>query len=331
MTGLATGEEKQLTQNSEGFLKYYVYFIGNPYQGLGKASICLHPDSGTVFYIQGRQICKVGMDGQMTAYTSVTSDGKRLVVPTTDARALDGDKRLSGQLNYDIDKRVRRERLSSYLHVFDTETGAEIACEQVPGAWITHVQFSPSNNKQILYNNEWPINCGIRRMWLWDGNSHIRLRTAGKGKNKEDWTCHEIWERDGSAIVYHGSFYEDSINYIGRVNPDVSELLEIALPFEWSSYGHFATGLLDVLVSDGYYRATGEDTAKNGQWICRLDVDWESKTAEWTPLCRHGSTWKNQDANPHPIFDHASKTVYFNSDADGKLAIYSIEAKGERD
>jgi hypothetical protein len=143
----------------------------------------------------------------MTAFTHVSADGTRLCVPTTDARALDDEVLLKGKPDYDIDERVQKESLSSYLRVYDTATGKEILCEQVPKAWITHVQFSPRDHNMILYNHEWCSDCGIRRMWLWDGHRHIRLRTEGEGRSRADWTCHEMWERDGSAIIYHGSYH----------------------------------------------------------------------------------------------------------------------------
>jgi len=172
---------------------------------------------GIIYYIQGRQICAVDTNGtsrvlaelpadQMTAFTHVSADGARLCVPTTDARALDGDTSLKGRPAYDIDARVQKENLSSYIRVFDTASGREILCERVPKAWITHVQFSPRDSSLILYNHEWCSDCGIRRMWLWNGRQHIRLRNEGDGRSSADWTCHEMWERDGSAIIYHGSY-----------------------------------------------------------------------------------------------------------------------------
>ena len=45
----------------------------------------------------------------MTAFTHVSSDGKRLCVPTTDARALDGDQKLTEWFKYNIDERVRTD------------------------------------------------------------------------------------------------------------------------------------------------------------------------------------------------------------------------------
>src|ERR1051325_6339825 len=87
---------------------------------------------------------------------------------------------------YDIDERVRREGLSSWLRLYDTATGALLRCERVPQAWITHVQFSPVHADWILYNHEWPSDCGVRRLWLWDGTRHRRLRDIGPGRRRDD-------------------------------------------------------------------------------------------------------------------------------------------------
>jgi len=335
---LKTGNERQLSSNSEGFLKSYVYFDGKPYSGFGKASVSVDPERGLIYYIQGRNIIKVDTSGhqtvlaeyptgQMTAFTHVSRDGSRLCVPTTDARALDGDNILPGKPKYNIDKRVRDEKLSSYLRVFDTKTGKEILCERVPEAWITHVQFSPVNNQLILYNNEWPSDCGIRRIWLWDGKTHHRMRDEGRGRSKGDWTCHEMWQRDGKAIIYHG-MYGNGSAYIGRVNPDGSGRVEIPLPTGWKRYGHFTEGSSNLLITDGYYtedddRLIPKDPG-SGLWICMLKVNWGQRKIQWIPLCRNGSSWRTQDEHPHPIFNHSSTSVFFTSDMDGKRAVYQV-------
>jgi hypothetical protein len=59
---LVTGAERQLTHNAEGHLKSYVYFFGEPYRGFGKASVSLHAPSGTLYYLQGREIRRVDAD-----------------------------------------------------------------------------------------------------------------------------------------------------------------------------------------------------------------------------------------------------------------------------
>jgi len=334
---LVTGEQRQLSQNAEGLLKSYVYFDGTPYRGFGKASVSVDAVRGKIYFVQGRQICCADTAGnldvlselphdQMTAFTHVSADGKRLCVPTTDARSLDGNLQLSGKPPYDIDTRIREENLSSWLRVYDTESGKEIWHERVPRAWITHVQFSPQNSNWILYNHEWPADCGIRRIWLWNGHEHIRLRTEGHGRSREDWTCHEMWERNGEAIIYHGMF-ADGPAYIGRVNPDGSGRVEIPLPSGWKRYGHFTEGSPGMLLSDGYYETSddGEPTHV-GAWICVVKVDWSVGKTEWIPLCRHGSSWRSQCEHPHPVFNHAGDTIYFVSDVAGKRAVYQVPA-----
>jgi hypothetical protein len=276
----------------------------------------------------------------MTAFTHVSTDGTLLCIPTVDERALEGNRKLNGKPEYDIDKRVREENLSSYLRIYDTNSGKEIKCEKVPGAWITHVQFSPIENNIILYNNEWPSDCGIRRMWIWNGSHHFALRSEGENRSRDDWTCHEMWERDGSAIIYHGS-YKNSNAYIGRVKPDGSETIEIPLPDGWVRYGHFTEGKPGLLVTDGYYDNNKNITqfrAKDpsidtearkseisGEWISLLKVDWVNRNIHWIPLCRHGSTWESQDCHPHPIFNHKTNCVYFTSDKEGNRSIYCVE------
>lgn len=340
-----SGQERQLTQNREGMLKSYVYFDGAPYRGFGKASVSLDAERNLAYYIQGREIRVVDLAGrertlaelpprQMTAFTHVSRDGTRLCVPTTDARALDDENPLPAKApGYDVDTRVQKEGLHSYLRIFDTASGREIETVDVPRAWVTHVQFSPADPRLILYNHEWPqFDCGIRRMWLWDGSRHLQLRQpggpeSGPQRSRHDWTCHEMWERDGSAVIYHGSYFRDTPGrggraYIGRLTLDGSEPREIALPAEWTQYGHFTVGQPGQLVSDGYYRTGEEDDSWGGRWLALLNVDWPRGRIEWRPLERHGSSWTSQDAHPHPIIDEGCRSVYFTSDRDGARAVY---------
>lgn len=337
-----SGAELQLTHNKQGILKSYVYFDGTPYRGFGKASVSLDAQRGRAYYIQGREIRVVDIAGrestlaelppsQMTAFTHVSSDGKRLCVPTVDARALDdGNPLPAGTPPYNIDLRVQLEGLSSYLRVYDTETGCEIETVPVPRAWVTHVQFSPVNPSLILFNHEWPhSDCGVRRCWLWDGKLQRSLRKeAASGgpplASRDDWTCHEMWERDGSGIIYHGT-YHDGLAYIGRVQPDGDNPMEVSLPPDWKLYGHFTVGEPGHLVSDGYYQTAETGAGWAGHWISLFDVDWDRRQVAWRPLAPHRSSWASQDVHPHPILDDACRNVYFTSDFEGRRAVYRLE------
>jgi hypothetical protein len=160
-------------------------------------------------------------------------------------------------------------------------------------------------------------------MWLWDGKRHLALRPEGNGRSRADWACHEMWERDGSAIIYHGS-YDKGPAFIGRVKSDGSDLTEIRLPREWNRYGHFTVGQPGWLVSDGCYTQEGDPRNGKGAWISVLQVDWLTKHYRWQPLCQSGSNWDSQDSHPHPIFNHSADAVYFTSNKAGKRAVYRL-------
>ncbi len=353
---LATGKERMLTRNESGTLQSYVYFDGTRDRGLGKASVCLDPARDTVYFIQDRNICAVGLDqkirilnqlpnGQMTAFTHVSGNGKALCVPTTDARILDYDPDSDGygldrRPVYDIDARVQQENLNSYLHVYDTQTGEETLCERVPRCWITHVQFHPLDSGIILYNNEWPsFDCGIRRINLFDGKIHRRLRAIGEGRSAEDWVCHEMWSPDGRFVIYHGA-YANGPAFIGRVDMRHMAFSEIPLPKAYDAYGHFTINSGGELVCDGYYKRPGDRPPrrenstdhgadphrKNAEYISLVHPDWEKRTLAWTPLCKHGTDWLGQDAHPHAIFNHRGDRVYFSSRRGKAVGVYSVAA-----
>jgi hypothetical protein len=163
-------------------------------------------------------------------------------------------------------------------------------------------------------------------MWLWDGEKHIRLRDEGGGRSRDDSASHEMWQRDGQFIIYHGGF-AGGPGYLGRVRPDGTGHVEIPFPEGWTQYGHFTVGNPGWLVSDGYYRQPGDPPQRQGVWISLQHVDWERRTIDWVPVCRHGSSWTSQDAHPHPIYNRAGDEVYFTSDRDGKRAVYKADVR----
>jgi oligogalacturonide lyase len=334
---LLTGARRQLTANLDGTLRSYVYFLGSPFRGFGKASISVDQQRGLTYFIQGRELRVVDLEGserrlatlpdnEVTAYTHVSPDGSRICVPTIDAAALEVPRLDMGpDLFPEIDEIVQAQGLSSLLRIYDTASGELVACEPVPRGWVTHVQFSPTEPDLLLYNHEWPGDCGIRRIWLWDGTTHRRLRTEATGRSRNDWICHEMWERDGSGVIYHGA-YADGTQFVGRVALDGSEPTEISLRQDFRRYGHFTVGPKSgSLVTDGYY-TTGarEDQDEYCPWLSRLDVDWARGAIEWTSVGRSDSSWRTQDEHPHPIFDNAGRAIYFTSDRSGRRGIYRV-------
>lgn len=328
---LQSGEERQLTHQTEGYLRSYVYFDGLSYRGFGKASVSLHAESGTAYYLQGQAIMCVQTngesrqiatlpDGQLTGFTHISADNRYLCVPTVDEDAF----HVTGPLKPGIDDRIHEKNLSSYLRVYDVQNGEQVLCEQVPRCWITHVQFCPTDSSKILYNHEWCNNSGVRRMWLFDGTKHIQLRTLDSKRLPGDWACHEMWEKDGKHVIYHGGHLNGPC-FIGRLNIEDLSYHEIDIPTEYKPYGHFTVMDSGTLVSDGYYGEKPSDFLKNGQFISMQTIDWEKESIVWKPLCRHESNWDCQCSHPHPIFDHGDAYIYFTSNPNGKRQIYRVK------
>lgn len=362
---LVTGKERLLTGNRDGLMQSYVYFAGTPGRGLSKASVSLDPVHGFLCFIWNHHLCRVTSagevtvladipEGMVTAFTHISADGTQVCVPMTDGRILDYDPRTEGtgldlRPAYDIDGRVQKEHLSSYLCVYDTETGALVQRREVKDCWITHVQFNPKNPDLVMYNHEWSsFDCGIRRIWIWNRKTDelIRVRTEGKdslgnprghARSRNDWICHEMWSDDGKEILYHGG-YENGPALVGKCRPKTGQYWETALPDDYTSYGHFTMDHAGNLVCDGYFRFPGEQLTerenptdngpdphkKDGAYISLVVPDWEKGTLTWIPQCRHDSDWLGQDAHPHPIFCHSGKEIFFNARSGRYVKIYRI-------
>lgn len=348
-TRLADGEARRITDNHEGHLRSYVYFDGQAHRGFGRASPSLDPERGRLYYLQGDEIRVADLagnrralatlpPGQVTAFTHVSADGRRLCIPTTDERALEYPPLKPGATHpgYDIDRRVQDEGLASYLRIYDTETGAELAVERVPSAWITHVQFNPDDPALVLYNHEWPCrDAGARRAWLWNGHTgqHLPLRPGTPERAKDDWICHEMWTPDGRGVIYHGTRRHDRLGLLGRWDRASGQTREIHFPAAYHAYGHFTMGPDGRTVSDGYYEpAEGPrpPADRPGAWLSVQTADWDAGTLHWTPLGLHGSSWATQDEHPHPVFDHRGGEVYFTADAQGRRRVYRIPVPSAR-
>jgi WD40 repeat protein len=342
---LETSEEKQVTYFTDTNPNALCIheFRQHDYSALNIASVVLHGKTGKVYFIKDRKLWRFDLNGNGRVLTKLPSKvdisnchineaGTKFLLSTVDDRAFDLlDANVSN--NRLIDEYIQQRNLSSHLMIYDTDTGELLMSEKVHSAWVTHAKFSPVDDNIILYNHEWAsFDQGLRRIWIFDGRRHIRLRTEGEGRTRNDGVLDEMWEQGTGNIIYHGS-YPNGVHFIGRIafkNPRIPSdytITEIPLPPECKKYGHFTVSNDNLLVSDGYYMAPGDKESGSGEWITLFKPDWEKKTVEVKPLCRHRSSWKNQEAHPHPVFNHAANAVFFTSDFEGHRAVYKVNIK----
>jgi Tol biopolymer transport system component len=340
---LATGETRQLTHTPTHTPKTLnrknEELLENDCDNILRETVAADPDTGEVLFVRGRFICKTDLAGREkilaklpegTATSATDCREGKFLVATMDTQAFADYDGTNGHV---VDQRIQALGLASQLRAYDTETGEEVLRETVLRGWVTHVQFNPADTRLILYNHEWCADGGIRRMWLFDGRRHILVRPEGDGRSRQDWTCHEMWTRDGRAILYHGGYHKGPM-YLGRAtletlrDPRRLYLREIPFPPAYGKYGHFSMGNGAALVTDGYYQEPGEAPAWGGKWISALLPNWEAQTLRWVPLAAHNSDWVGQESHPHPIFNHAGDKIYYNSNEEGYRAVYELDISG---
>ena len=336
---LQSGEAVQLTSNNDGILKSYVYYNGNPYRGLGKASPSYNPAADTLLYLQGREVrlLDVGTmeeevlytlpERVMTGFTHMSTDGRYACVPYIPAEAFEVGEGNPFTL---IREKVTREQIESKVLVIDTKTKTgDVWFSQV--GWITHVQFHPTDPHKILYNHEGGM--VEQRIWLYDHGEIKRVRDQ-RGTDQPLWICHEMWLQQGYGAIYHGTTgvpndpamsdlekKQDQItSFVGRINLETGDIAELLFPAEMKAYGHFTASSSDErLVTDGIIDANK---------IHLVDANWQNRTMQWTEVCNHNSSFSVQDVHPHPIFSHDDRYLLFTSDAHnerGKGNLYLVE------
>lgn len=319
--------------------------------GLNKSSPCLHPASGDLFFVWvredgcnqldcvnlhsgvRRQVAEFPAD-RTVAYCHLDGLGAHLLVALADARVLAiAAKRES---NRELSEAFARLGLTTRLVEVEVASGAcEVRWED--RGWVTHVQYHPQHRDTVLFNHEWTWPLGTQRIWLKErGEPAVQVRRPGRAIQFRvspdlalDDVAHEVWQKNGEAIIYHGVRWdagEFPEQFVGRAPVDAeAPLQEISLPRDVVSfYGHFfpsPTG--DFVITDAVANERGR-AQRQGNLISRLDMDWVNGTMRVTPLCESNTSWNTQDNHPHPVLSPDESEVLFTSDGSGVRQIFSV-------
>lgn len=324
---LLDGEAQQLTDNQDGYLKSYVYYDGNLFRGLGKASVSYNPGTNQVLYIVGREVRILDVDSLeeevisvlpkdvMTGFTHLSSDGKYACVPYVTADAFDVG---GGNQMQHIKNKIHSQKIESRVLLVNTGTReSDVLFSHV--GWITHVQFHPNSYEEILFNHEG--GSVDQRIWLYRSGGIEKVRDESM-ETEPIWICHEVWSQDGNDIIYHGTkgtsgnSAQGLRSFVGRYNTQANRYIEVFYPPEMTHYGHFTLGQeIGSLLTDGVI---------DNRLLHSVDVDWTEQSLSWTSLCHHDSSFCIQDVHPHPIFNHEDSQVLFSSDAHAAPGVANI-------
>lgn len=316
--------------------------------GLNKSSPALHAESGALYYVYGRrdgwsEVCSVNVysgarrllaelpPDKTVAYTHISSDNRKLLLPVTDSRILGvGTKR---KANREIFEYFLAHKLVTQFMEIDIDSGDSVILWEEP-EWVTHVQYRPHDANCLLYNHEWRWPLGSERIWFRNkGHLHskkMRAPDIRSGRrtctSEDDNVAHEVWSPDGQWILYHG-YGSAGGSFVGRISPNYEYLSEIWLAPEMKcAYGHFYHSPIDNrIVTDALSRDVWESSARGGNCISILTPDWEKETVHAKTLCEAGSSWRTQDDHPHPVISPNGSEVLFTSDKSGARAVYALD------
>jgi Tol biopolymer transport system component len=313
------GAIRQLSANANGLLRSYVYSQGGLH-GLSKASPCLDPHRNRLFYIRDDTVFAVDLDAAETSerqlcelpqgwyggFTHISPDGKCFCVPCTDPRAFADEKTQWEQLKT-VPQRMDRLGLVSRILLVEVATGNLRIAAEVP-FWVTHVQFDPAGSGRIVFNREGDRPGGgpmPDRIWCLEPTGAFRPLAD---QPAEEWRSHENWAPDGRSIVYHGG--RDGKAFVAART--------------WEGKLLHETNLGGI----EFWHATG---APDGRRLVvdRRDgmisvLDPAASANRVTDLCRHDTTYDDQDAHAHPIATPSGRSVIFTSVRTGNCNVYEV-------
>ena len=174
--------------------------------------------------------------------------------------------------------------------------------------FIAHVNTSPTDSSVLTFCHEGKWHIVDHRLWALD-------LTTGKASKlhpcqKGECIGHEYWFASGTRVGYHG--YKDGKSMLGAVNSDGTS--DICCEFPYPTM-HIFSSDERLIVGDGSAQSP----------YLRLWSKNEISYDEARVLCRHGSSFKNQDAHTHPRYTPDGKSLIYTSDESGNNQIYSVE------
>lgn len=309
----ADGSLRQVSDNRAGLLHGYVYPRGGA-SGLAKASPALHAASGRLVWIQddalwtawaGRgdppqRVCALPA-GWWSGFTDISACGRFACVCVTEPAAFaDAAEKQWDQLRKVVG-RFREHGLSSRVILIDCVVGAVVWDHAVP-FWVSHINLHPRDPQRVIINQEGYV---AQRIWRLEGGSG--KVTPLFPQLAREFVCHENWDPQGEAVVYHGS--HEGTTFVERRTWDGRRLTRLE------------TGAV------GFVHATM--SCDGASFIIdRTDgviAQWHLADGSITPLCRHDSDFDDQDAHPHARMAPNGRSVLFTSCREGSCNVYEVD------
>ena len=250
-------------------------------------------------------IVSIGADGKY-AYTSVYEDVRG---------------RRKGKTLQDV---FECHPHSMIMRIAIDGSGAECIFEE--NNFIAHVNASPTDPDKLTFCHEGFWDGVDHRLWAMD----IKERRVWKLHPcaEREAIGHEYWFADGRRLGYHGvrECYRDGLTdedlhgiaQLGAVNFDGTDDRAYEFPFHT---GHIFSTDESLIVGDGDRR---------GMYL-RLWRLGENGYEQPRALCKHRSSFKQQECHVHPRITPDGKHVLYTSDESGYNQLYLVRIPDDID
>lgn len=320
------GTIREVSRNRAGLLHGYVYPRGGT-TGLAKGSPSLHAASGRLVWIQDdalwtahcgeaaapQRVCPLPA-GWWSGFTDISGCGRYACVAVGQPEAFADPADGQGPQMRAVLARFRATPLVTRVMLIDCVAGSVVWDAAVP-FWVTHVNLHPQDPDRVIINQEGG-NVGQRVWRLFGRQGRIEpLFPQYCGEH----VSHENWDPAGTAVVYHGHGGPAKASYVERRTWEGLLLQRLEQP--------------DLSIAHATFHPDGQRFLCDlHDWSRKADhdtiVSWDLRDGQVRTLCRHGSSFADQDTHPHPRATPDGSGVVFTSDAEGVCHVYEVALAG---
>lgn len=185
--------------------------------------------------------------------------------------------------------------------------------------WISHININPVNPDEVMFCHEGPWHL-VQRLWIVRASTH-EVYPLLPTKRYVERAGHEFFTARGRVVAQFARRATPTstewVSYDVFLNTDGSGIKMFRYPYIAPAH---IKSRDDEKVSVGD-KAYPDPSFSEGDSFIALII-YEGEEAIVKPLCKHETSWLNQNSHPHPIFTPDYKSVIFTSDREGVCNIY---------
>ncbi len=206
------------------------------------------------------------------------------------------------------------------IFTIDIRSG-EVKIIFTEGAWLSHLQFSPTKPSLLMFCHEGPWH-EVNRIWTIDVLKRDSPRLIHKRSINNEIAGHEWWGMSGKNIYFDLQKPVGKKFYIGKVDIRSGKLCAYELQRdEWST--HFNSSSDEMMFAGDGGAENSVAASRNGRWIYIYNFQGaQLRSSRLVNMIKN-----DYKVEPNVHFSSGHKWVIFQANFEGKRHIYAVETK----